>query len=476
LVKIVWKKSLIYTVAITLVVVLGSIGLCFWFYNSYEEAVEEEEGFQTQIALARVKRDKVPDLEREVIRLRENVEKYVKILPDTKEVNEFVRKVSDFVSQSGVILESLKDDNRQNRRKKKEVFDKEAFRIALKGNTFQLLRFLSLVENYERFIKITEVSIKGGVYDEDTMRQDVVHEVNLLVETFVYHGDAGHSGTTKIQNYEKKREMIKDIIDVDKGKIDIDRYEYVFDSSMRDPFIDPRSWATGEEMISGLEPIEQEKFIDNIMDKIYEIKGFLEIVKDSDNLPLIRRMELQKEVGKKILDLNDEINKSVEENWITDSALRLKMDREIMPEVNAINSFVQNIPAKEAIPIKELEYLRDKLAQKFEEEDYDGVLEQYKLVKPRLDELLTNVELGSDKNTLVNEIEELATRADVSKEFKAISINITGIICQPERSVVIVNSQVLTEGQRLQDDLIVHQIEEKAVHFQYKGVVFKVVP
>jgi Tfp pilus assembly protein PilO len=476
LVKIVWKKSLVYTVVISILIVLGNGGLGYWIYDRYQEAVEEEEGYQMQIALAKVKRDKIPSLENEVIKLRENVEKYVKILPDTKEVNDFVRKVSDFVSQSGVMLESLKDDNRQNRRKKKDVFDKETFRIALKGNTFQLLRFLSLVENYERFLKVTEVSIKAGTYDEDTVKQDVVHEVNMLIETFVYHGNEGRAGATKIQNYEKKRKQLKDIIDVRKD-IEIGKYEYIFDPSVRDPFIDPRSWASGEEVAGGLEPMEQEKFIDTMMERILEIKGLLEIAKDSEKVPLIRRMELQKEVGQRILELNEQITQSVEENWITDPAYKRKMDQEIMPEVEAINKRVRSIPSEQsAISMRELEFLKKKLAEKFEEEDYDGVMEQYKLVKPRLDQLLTDVEMGSEKNAIVNEIEELALGAGISKEFKAISINITGIICQPKRSVVIVNGQVLTEGQRLQDDLQVHLIEEKAVHFKFKGMVFKVAP
>jgi hypothetical protein len=40
--------------------------------------------------------------------------------------------------------------------------------------------------------------------------------------------------------------------------------------------------------------------------------------------------------------------------------------------------------------------------------------------------------------------------------------------------VVIVNGQVLTEGQRLEDNLYVEKIEEDIVHFKYKGQVFKI--
>ena len=151
MVKITWKKYQIITVAFTVFFILASGGLAFWIYQSYTKALEDEASYQTQISTAKVKQDKVPGLEKEVVILRESVREFVKILPDTKEVNGFVKKLSDFYDQSGVELYVLKDDTRASRRKKLEVFDRETFRVELRGNIIQFLKFISLVENYERF-------------------------------------------------------------------------------------------------------------------------------------------------------------------------------------------------------------------------------------------------------------------------------------------------------------------------------------
>jgi Tfp pilus assembly protein PilO len=248
LVKITWKKYQIITVAFTAFFILASGGLSFWIYQSYQKALEDETSYLTQISTAKVKRDKVPELEKQVIMLRENVKEFVKILPDTKEVNGFVKKLSDFDDQSGVELYVLKDDTRASRRKKKDVFDRETFRVELRGNIFQFLKFISLVENYERFIKISEIQIKAGSYDEEILRSDVVHQVSLLVETFVYHGNEGVAGATKIQNYEKKRELLHDEIISEKNAIKIERYEYAFDPTIRDPFIDPHLRHDGKDL------------------------------------------------------------------------------------------------------------------------------------------------------------------------------------------------------------------------------------
>ncbi|MFH2000199.1 MAG: type 4a pilus biogenesis protein PilO, partial [Planctomycetota bacterium] len=420
-------------------------------------------------------RDKVPGLEDEVIKLRENVKEYVKILPDNKEVNEFVKKLSDFARQSNVELVSLKDDNQSNRQRKKEVFDKESFRLKLNGNIFQFLKFISLIENYERFIKISEIALKAGEYDEDTMRSEVVHDVSMRLETFVYHGNMG--GETKIQNYEKKREKLIDEIKSARNQIKVERFEYVYDPSIRDPFIDPRTWVSSEEPEGGLELVEQERFLQEMSDKILEINGLLAIVQESASVPLIRRLEIQKEVGERIISLNNQINKSVEEKWITDAACRRKFDSEILPILNEINKNMDFSQSSNVISQEELVYIRDELNRLYQDEDYDACLKRFNLMRSQLGELLKDAsQLNPEKNSLLNEIEKIYCCANNAKEFRSIPIKISGIISQNERSIVIVNGQVLSEGQRLQENLTVDKINDKEVFFKYKDQVFKIRP
>lgn len=477
MVKIAWKKNQIVTVAVTVLIILGSAGLSYWIYENYKKTLEEEEKYQNDIAIAKVKRDKIPGLEKQVIKLRENLKAYVKILPDTKEVNEFVNKLSDFASQSGVEVVSLKDDTRSKRQKKQEVFDKESFRIELNGNIYEYLKFISLIENYERFIKISEINIKSGEYDEEMLRSEVIHNITMLVETFIYHGNEGAAAATNIQNYENKRESILDEIIVFKNQIQIERYEYVFDPTIRDPFIDPRNWVSGEDTEGGLDIAEQEEFITDMMDKILEVKGLLNIVQDSTDVPLIRVLEIKKEVAERIIQLNNHINQSIEERWITESVFKTRMDQEIIPQVNELNKNLNYVTEATGITSEELASMRDELKKLYEKGDFEGCIDKYQIIRPQVSDVLKDpTKYNAAANTLVGEIQELYSFANNAKEFNSIELKISGIISQSERSIVIVNGTVLTEGQRLQDNLSIHKINQKEVHFMYKGQIFKIRP
>jgi len=86
LVKIAWKKNQVLTVVFTTLIIIGSGGGAYWIYfDAYKGVLDEKENFQKQISMAQVKREKVPSLEKEVIKLRENVKEYVNNLTNTLE-------------------------------------------------------------------------------------------------------------------------------------------------------------------------------------------------------------------------------------------------------------------------------------------------------------------------------------------------------------------------------------------------------
>ena len=473
--KIGRKKYRVVVASVTAVVVLASAGLSFWIYRTYQKTQQEERDYQQKISEARVKQEKVPVLEKEVIKLRENVKEYVKILPDTNEVNGFVKKLSDFDEQSGVELYVLKDDKRNNnRRKTKEIFGRETFRVALRGNIYQFLKFISLVENYERFIKISEIQVKSGTQEKDMLPGDVVHEISLLIETFVYHGNEGVAGATKIQNYDKKREMLMDEIASARNQIEVEHYEYVFDPMVRDPFLDPRPFVCDAEQPEGLDVEEQEKFITEMMDKVLEIKQLLEYARGTGNIPPIRVLEIRSEVATRILALNKQINSAIEEHWFTQQVYATKLEKEIVPEVTRLNKVYKDL-VPVAMSRNELESIKSDLESKFDAGHYDKCLESYKnIMEGSLKEQLAAMMKDPEKRQVLESIQLLGKKAEAALEFEKIELKITGIIYQDRGSVAIVNGKVLKEGQFLQDDLMVEKIEARGILFRYKGLTFSV--
>ena len=478
--KMTRKKYQIFMVAFTLLILLGSGGLSYWIYDEYQRVVEEEEALRGQVAVAKIKCGKVASLEKEVIIIRENVNRYVKILPNTKEVNEFVKGLSDFANKSNVVLTSLRDDRRSIRQRKgPQIFDKESFRLDLRCNIFQFLDFISMIENYERFLKITEIRIKAGEYDEDTLRSDVSHGMDMLVETYVYHGNEGKAGATKIQNYNKKRDMIIDEIITWRGDFKIDHYEHVADPTIRDPFIDPRRWAASGKGGFGLDVADQEEFISGMMDKIFEVNGLLEYMKDTVSMPFIRGLEIRKEAAEKIIEINNRVNEAIEKRWITDPACVKKMDRIILPglkEINKINTGDEEVRPS-GVLLGHLTDMRDKLKTMLDTGDYERCVRDYELMKGDIGvQALAAAELDDERGSVINQIEKIYIKARAAREFYKIPIKISGIISKTERSVIIVNGQVLMEGQFVQEDLVVEKIETERVMFRYKNQPFEINP
>ena len=475
LVKKVWKKNVVVAAVVTSVIILGCGGLSYWIYESYNKAREEEETCRNQSAAFRVKQERVPSLEREVIMLRENVKEYVKILPDEAKVNDFADSLSGFAEESEVFFTKLDDKANRKPGKKKEVFDRTTFHLNLSGNLFQLLKFISLVENYERFVRISEITIKAGDNDENTLKSEVCHECSLKVDTFVYNSHVGGS-LTKIQNYDKKREQLIPEIRSARNDIQIERYEYVYNHSIRDSFIDPRPWAVLSDVGEGVLDIEaQNRFITDVDDKILEIQGLLEMVKKSSGVALIRRMELQHEVGERIRELSDQIKTAVEEQWITDPACKQKMDHEICPQVAALAKETdQWAESYSSISLKDLTSIREAMADMYAKQDFEGCVKRFNIfqnkLEPSVEETLA---LDEKKGPLLREIREINRSAVIANDFYTnVDIKISGIVYQREGSVVIVNGQVLKEGDSLQDQLFVDSISENEVNFKFKEQIF----
>src|SRR5262249_48221849 len=132
------ELKLIAGLVVLCAVVTGAFGFFAWRdAATVSQTRDEIAGLQTQIEAAARKKGAIPGLEREVIVLRENVDQYVKILPDNREINDFVNKINAFADQSEVVVTKLDDvDRKRNSRpnKGKEAFEKVEYKLQLSGS------------------------------------------------------------------------------------------------------------------------------------------------------------------------------------------------------------------------------------------------------------------------------------------------------------------------------------------------------
>lgn len=109
-----WTQTkLVYTIggAATLLCLAAGGGI-YWAQGLIDEANAQVQAKQDLIEKADNRIRQVPALERDVIILRENLGEYVKILPDDKELTDFLRMLNQFNRQSGVKSSSLVNKQR----------------------------------------------------------------------------------------------------------------------------------------------------------------------------------------------------------------------------------------------------------------------------------------------------------------------------------------------------------------------------
>lgn len=441
---------------------LGAAGGGGWYcYEQYKQARDEEASVKKQIEMAEIKIKRVPALETDVICLRENVSELVKILPDSKEVNEFVNKINDFAAESNVRIDSLRDE--KDKSKKKEVFDKVIYKATMTANLEQFLAFLSLCEGWERFVRVTSVEVKAGDWDDDMAREEVTHDIAVELETYSYGGNDDPAKSTTILNYEKRREALRDEIVSRRAEIRVERYNFVPNTLRRDPFVDPRR-RLSDERDGGLPYPEQKSLVDGLLARAEELRSLTEAVV-APGTNFIRRLELETEIDQKSIRLQRDLDDITTARSISDSSLKRRIEREVMPIVKALMERDQNAAA--AATLEDLRRFRRDMIALLDEADYSGVLKKHEIIKGRIDP----AGLSPEAAGLLHEIGKAALQAEIALEFQTKDIEIGGAIVGEEGSVVIVNKHVLQEGDALEDGLTVHRIATDRIEFLYRGVV-----
>lgn len=441
----------------------GSATGGYFMYEEYKKIRDEEANIKKQIELAEIKIGRIPTLETDVICLRENLTEAVKILPTRRETNEFVNKLNDFLVESNISIQSLTPPNRSRNNRKKDVFDRVIYKLAMTADLEQFLAFLSLCEGWERFVRVTSIEVKAGDWDDTMAREEVVHDISVELETYAYQGDDGKSRSTVIQNYDRRREMLQDEIVSRRADIHVEQYTLVPNPLRRDPFVDPRlRISDGGE--GGLPYAEQKVLVENLVERAVQLADLGKAVV-APGTNFIRRLELETEIDQKSLTLKVDLDKMLAARAVTDHLLRRRVEREVMPVVKALIERDQTASA--AATLDDLRRFAQDMAILLRQAEYEAVIKKNEIIEGRIDPS----SLGQEGAELLHLIHEAATQAEVALEFAEKDIEIRGAIVADSGSVVVVNGHVLQEGDSLEEDLLIHRIASDRIEFNYRGVV-----
>ena len=461
------KKQLMSIACATGLVCSAAAGGVYYVSGLIAEVEAEVTLKRGELKVADTKIAKIPSLEQEVVILRENLGEYVKILPDDDQLNEFVRMVNRFGGQSGVRGTNLKKkDLRQ--RKKPGRFLPIAYSYEMTATLWQGLKFMNLVENFERFVSITDFSIQPGTADrsgEVKIDGEVVHTIKVTMQTYQYNS-AGSATDVVIANYEDRREELRDEILKRIQLIRVDRYEHPGQNGRRDIFVDPRASGADGSDDASLE--EQRAVLEQAIGRVQSLTELRARLASADTT-MFERISLEKRFEQELSEALEvtEINGAD----ITYLPYRSRWSQEVaMPLTKLRQGAIAAAPAGEVDPFLQAADIEALIAM-LAADCSAGRLEQ---ARKRYEDAVDRLAVPSDdaRYDLAVQAKRWHLKAVTALDFKQLDLNVQGVVVNGDRgsSGILLNGEVFEEGEYVQDDLLVKRVEAEQIWFVFRGL------
>jgi Tfp pilus assembly protein PilO len=420
-----------------------------------------------QIGTMKKKVSGIDDLETEVIVLRENVAGYIRILPNDAEVNEFFRTISAFQRDSGITIDDLEPQRARTKLQTSQVFDRAEYKLKFTATFRQLLKFIERLENHERFVSISEVKVKAGKRDEKQAGEPV-HEVDLSLVTYVYLGDAAGKSVS-IPAYDRKRDRLVDRIAEAREDLALERFQLLSDVMRRDPLVDPRP-RRDEAGRNGQGLEDQRALFNRVTARLLEAGQVLDLMAETKNV--IREMELRVSAINMVAELQGQADEVGARGGFTDALLRRDWEKKVLPDLAKLRERVGGQTAPEGgagrpTRVRQLEQALAAMEAHYEAGDYAACVKDFELIR------ISAAASGADPRVveLEGQMERYYLAAQTAVEFGKKQLDVTGLVVEAgAESVAIINHVVYRAGEAVEDDLVLVEIHEDRLVFEYRGV------
>ena len=169
---------------VTAAIALGAGYLIYSEFGQIEAARADVAQLRTDIKTARDTVRRTPEVEREVIVLREISDRIREVLPDTKDLLNVIRDFQDYSKEAGVKPSAFRPSNAPGKgRRQQGAFEKVGYQLTMTGDSFQFLEFLNKIETHSRFMAVS--SFKVNAASRKSLEEDGVanHRIQMEVET-----------------------------------------------------------------------------------------------------------------------------------------------------------------------------------------------------------------------------------------------------------------------------------------------------
>jgi len=468
------KQLLILTVGIT-ILLTGGLGFLIW--SDLQDVGEEEQkisGLRDQIDAAQGEIDQIESREYRVIANREISDKEVAFLPNQTEIENFWDVVERFAEESGVRISGIlsKAADRRKRRKKTSIQSVPQV-LELTCSTEEFLRFLNLLENYDRLISVVEWNLsRGDMPDEDGK---IRHRVQMSLATFTYSRTVANT-IVSITNYEKKKEHPEVKKWLSRIKIQ-ERETYTLRTSVgrRDPFVNVRRKPDVKMNNDGPDPAQQEAVLQTLIEDIRSLQEGLMIEEHLQKIGDLFRLNQQRKANRADFGrLRGRIADVRSLKLITAKDLLERFRREVLdPFAKLEERLNQGRLEARKLTKEQVKEWFDRIAKHFDDRDWKKVMEE---VKSFADMSKGGKHVEDEVREMAHDILQFEHRAKVIQGFEKRRVRISTILYSPTgMSVAIINGKTLGEGDALDNagQVLIQEIGENYIIFETEGVEIK---
>ncbi|MEZ6014011.1 MAG: type 4a pilus biogenesis protein PilO [Planctomycetota bacterium] len=447
-------------------------GVFGYLVQSEKKSIEESgvavATLRTQIDKSRSTIRGTPDLEREVIVLREIAERIREVLPDTKDLNDLIRNFQDYSRETGVRPSSFKPKDAAKDRargKASSAFEKVAYTLTLEADLFQFLEFLNRIETHRRFMSVN--SFKIDATTRRKLEEDGVasHRVTMEVETYKYVPRSTDAQEVRIEGYERKRDLLAGEINRRRQALTLATYQYRGPRGRRDPLIDPRVPARVDDPDAWTVQRQMEE-VDELIRRLDEARAFWDASKAAESV--LDRMVQRSELEKTLALLEEDMRRIDTGNKVSYKPAEKRLQLSVVEPLAALRAELESSRAIAGPSREALEQVGGAMERHILAGEYEAALDAYKALASGLD----LIQRDPPREELADWLRQLAFDAETLRDFAKIKLEIGGYaIIEDNPPVVIINGRSRTIGDPVGNELLVHAIHPAEVDFVFRKVI-----
>ncbi len=450
------------------VIALGAGYMIFSEKDQIEAAKTQVATLRTDIAKARDTVRTTPEIERDVIVLREISDRIREILPNTKDLTNVVRDFQEYSQEAGVATSGFRPSQKGNGRGKQTgAFEKVAYQLTLEADTFQFLDFLNRIETHSRFMAASSFKMSGATRKSLELDGIAKHRIQMEVETYKYVPRAGEADEVKIAGYERKRDLLAGEINRRRQALSLETFRYRGPRGRRDPLIDPRVPARVDDPNAWTVQRQMEE-VTELITRMDEAQKYWEASNAADSV--LERMVQRSELEKILAMLGDDLNRIEKESRISYKPAEKRLSIGVVEPLQDLRLALRLSQVVTGPSLAELQTVGDSMIRHIDDGEFDLALDAYQALADSLD----LVKDDKEREELVDWLRQLAEDSTTLRDFEKIELTIGGYATiEGMDPVIIIDGKRRSVGDPVaaHPELIVHDVRPNEVDFVFRGAV-----